>query len=145
MSAGAFSAVAEVPTASGSRYLQQLCKHWSHKFTTDFTPEQGTIALPLGLVRMLALGDERADVGARVARVADLEVARHLGQRVHHLVVAIARGEDAGLGHAGLTVVHERGALEAGGDHREIGVVEHDRGGLAAELEADSLQLLAAD
>lgn len=49
---------AVVSTPNASRYLQQLCKHWSHKFTTDFTPEQGTIALPLGLVRMLALGDE---------------------------------------------------------------------------------------
>ena len=32
-----------VPTASASRYLQQLCKHWSHKFTVEFTPEQGRI------------------------------------------------------------------------------------------------------
>lgn len=30
---------AMVPTTSGSRYLQQLCKHWSHKFAVDFTPE----------------------------------------------------------------------------------------------------------
>ncbi len=34
---------ARVATAQGSRYLQQLCKHWSHKFTVDFTAERGTI------------------------------------------------------------------------------------------------------
>jgi uncharacterized protein len=33
----------DVPTASASRYLQQLCKHWSHKFAVDFTPERGKI------------------------------------------------------------------------------------------------------
>ena len=32
-----------VTTTHGSRYLQQLCKHWSHKFTVDFTPERGMI------------------------------------------------------------------------------------------------------
>ena len=34
---------AQVPTASASRYLQQICKHWSHKFAVEFTPEHGTI------------------------------------------------------------------------------------------------------
>lgn len=34
---------ARVATANGSRYLQQLCKHWSHKYTVDFTPERGLI------------------------------------------------------------------------------------------------------
>jgi hypothetical protein len=34
-----------VPTAHASRYLQQLCKHWSHKFTVEFTPEHGRIDL----------------------------------------------------------------------------------------------------
>jgi hypothetical protein len=45
---------ATVPTTSGSRYLQQLCKHWSHKFETDFSPEQGVIAFPMGPIRMVA-------------------------------------------------------------------------------------------
>jgi hypothetical protein len=34
---------AAVPTASASRYLQQLCKHWNHKFAVEFTPEHGVI------------------------------------------------------------------------------------------------------
>jgi len=38
--------VAKVPTTSGSRYLQQLCKHWSHNLAVEFTPEHGTIVFP---------------------------------------------------------------------------------------------------
>jgi hypothetical protein len=34
---------AHVPTASASRYLQQICKHWSHKFPVEFTPETGSV------------------------------------------------------------------------------------------------------
>ena len=34
-----------VPTAHASRYLQQLCKHWAHKFAVEFTPEHGQIDL----------------------------------------------------------------------------------------------------
>lgn len=41
-------AVTTLKTAAGSRYLQQLCKHWSHKFRVDFTPQHGEIDLPLG-------------------------------------------------------------------------------------------------
>ena len=29
-----------VTTKHASRYLQQLCKHWSHKFTVEFSPVQ---------------------------------------------------------------------------------------------------------
>src|SRR3569623_551613 len=41
-----FEPTARVPTASGSRYLQQLCKHWSHSLKVAFTPEQGTVVFP---------------------------------------------------------------------------------------------------
>lgn len=34
---------AQVPTPSASRYLQQVCKHWSHKYAVEFTPEKGNI------------------------------------------------------------------------------------------------------
>ncbi len=36
----------EIPTENGSRYLQQLCKHWAHKLSVDFTSEQGRITFP---------------------------------------------------------------------------------------------------
>jgi len=41
-----FSATAAVPTTRGSRYLQQLCKHWAHNLTVEFDPAHGTVAFP---------------------------------------------------------------------------------------------------
>lgn len=46
MSAVPQAAVALVPTASASKYLQQLCKHWQHNLAVEFTPEHGTVAFP---------------------------------------------------------------------------------------------------
>jgi uncharacterized protein len=40
------SAQALVPTDHASRYLQQLCKHWSHNLQVEFTPENGTVIFP---------------------------------------------------------------------------------------------------
>lgn len=40
------TAIAQVPTASASRYLQQLCKHWQHNLQVEFTSEHGTVAFP---------------------------------------------------------------------------------------------------
>jgi len=40
------SSVARVPTASGSKYLQQLCKHWSHNLKVEFSLEAGTVVFP---------------------------------------------------------------------------------------------------
>ncbi len=40
------AAEARVPTAHASRYLQQLCKHWSHNLAVEFTAERGTIVFP---------------------------------------------------------------------------------------------------
>jgi len=38
--------MALVPTVSASKYLQQLCKHWSHNLAVEFTPERGTVTFP---------------------------------------------------------------------------------------------------
>lgn len=48
---------AVVPTPHASRYLQQLCKHWAHRFETEFTASDGRIALPLGETRLIASTD----------------------------------------------------------------------------------------
>jgi len=42
----AYTIMARVPTEHGSRYLQQLCKHWSHNLAVEFTPEQGQVTFP---------------------------------------------------------------------------------------------------
>ncbi|MCF6119094.1 DUF2218 domain-containing protein [Mesorhizobium muleiense] len=39
---------ADVVTEHASRYLQQLCKHWAHKFPVAFDLNHGTIDLSLG-------------------------------------------------------------------------------------------------
>ena len=86
------SATASVPTASGSKYLQQLCKHWQHNLTVEFTPEHGTVVFPKdargaahpgdGLVTFDARADT-LDVRIDATSAAQLEglkgaVARHL-------------------------------------------------------------------
>ena len=35
-----------VPTAHASRYLQQLCKHWSHNLAVSFSESEGTVTFP---------------------------------------------------------------------------------------------------
>ena len=40
------SSIAEVPTVSGSKYLQQLCKHWQHNLAVEFTLDHGTVTFP---------------------------------------------------------------------------------------------------
>ena len=41
-----FSAVATVPTRNASRYLQQLCKHWTHNLAVEFTQTHGVVTFP---------------------------------------------------------------------------------------------------
>ena len=40
------AATANVPTASASRYLQQLCKHWAHNLAVTFNAQEGRIVFP---------------------------------------------------------------------------------------------------
>lgn len=37
---------AAVPTEHGSKYLQQLCKHWQHNLTVTFDKGHGTVVFP---------------------------------------------------------------------------------------------------
>ena len=41
-----FQSTVRIPTALGSRYLQQLCKHWSRNLAVEFTPQAGTVVFP---------------------------------------------------------------------------------------------------
>jgi uncharacterized protein len=40
------SSTSVVPTASASRYLQQLCKHWAHNLAVEFDAAHGTVVFP---------------------------------------------------------------------------------------------------
>jgi hypothetical protein len=42
----AVNSTVRVPTAHASRYLQQLCKHWSHTLAVTFSETAGTVTFP---------------------------------------------------------------------------------------------------
>ena len=44
-------------TANGSKYLQQLCKHWSHKFEVEFSRHRGQVRFPSAVAIMEASAD----------------------------------------------------------------------------------------
>lgn len=46
MTIASVSTHAVVKTEHASKYLQQLCKHWSHNLQVEFTPENGTVVFP---------------------------------------------------------------------------------------------------
>jgi len=74
---------ATITTASASRYLQQLCKHWSHKFAVEFTPERGTIPFDPSRVCRLQASPERLALSIEAADDATLE--RTQGVVIEHL------------------------------------------------------------
>jgi hypothetical protein len=40
------TSTADVPTAQGGRYLQQLCKHWAHNLQVEFDAREGRVTFP---------------------------------------------------------------------------------------------------
>jgi uncharacterized protein len=86
------SATASVPTAHGSKYLQQLCKHWAHNLQVEFDAAKGTVVFPKdargaswagdGLVTVTA-GDGTLECRIDASEAGQLEglkgaLARHL-------------------------------------------------------------------
>ncbi len=57
---------ARVPTQSASRYLQQLCKHWSHRLTVVFDEGEGSVDFPNGARLELRAAPETLDLLLRV-------------------------------------------------------------------------------
>jgi hypothetical protein len=48
---------ARVPTENGARYLQQLCKHWSHKLDVHLSDNEGIVRFPDAVATMTAASD----------------------------------------------------------------------------------------
>lgn len=71
---------ATVETEHASRYLQQLCKHWGHKFTVEFTPLQGRIDLGEGRIVDLSATDKSLKLKLEASDIARLQeiVADHV-------------------------------------------------------------------
>ena len=74
---------ATVTTASASRYLQQLCKHWSHKFAVEFTPQHGTI--PFAATRVCTLDASTEKLALRIEAADDATLERTQGVVIDHL------------------------------------------------------------
>ena len=96
-----------VPTAHASRYLQQLCKHWSHNLTVDFDETHGTVTFPR---------DARGSRVQRGARVAEQGTPRHRGpcgdgRRVCSQGVAPPLNNDEQKSRLVLHFVEKRAAL----------------------------------
>lgn len=92
------SSVCEIPTASASRYLQQLCKHFAHEIPTSFSPTAGSIAFPLGPVALVA--DDAGltitvstDDAARLDELKDV-VVRHLVRFAFRETLVVAWTDD---------------------------------------------------
>jgi hypothetical protein len=72
-----------IATAAASRYLQQLCKHWSHKFAVEFTPQHGTI--PFDATRVCTLDASADRLALRIEAADDTTLERMQGVVIEHL------------------------------------------------------------
>ncbi|WP_126176348.1 DUF2218 domain-containing protein [Tsuneonella rigui] len=87
------ASTAEVPTASGSKYLQQLCKHWQHNLAVQFDASRGTIVFPRDARGAEWAGDGRVTLTAHADRLECRIDASELGQ-LEALKGALARHLD---------------------------------------------------
>jgi hypothetical protein len=84
---------ARVPTSSASRYLVQLCKHWSHKFQVEYTPARGVV--PFGPDRLCRF-EAKPDALMMRLEVADTETLDRMEAVVVDHLKRFAFREDLG-------------------------------------------------
>jgi uncharacterized protein len=75
-------ATASVPTANGGKYMQQLCKHWSHKLEVDLSEARGVVKFPAAVATFEPAADAllvtiEGEEGEAVERMKGV-VASHL-------------------------------------------------------------------
>lgn len=93
MNAASYVATAEVPTSNGSKYLQQLCKHWSHSLTVTFTAEHGSIVFPKDARGSAFPGDGLATLDARADELI-VQIEATTPEQRDHLKGVVARHLD---------------------------------------------------
>ena len=76
------TAKATVPTANAAKYLQQLCKHWSHRLEVDLSDRKGVVKFPAAIVKLDA-GEDALLVAIEAEESEEVErmkgvVASHL-------------------------------------------------------------------
>jgi hypothetical protein len=57
MMSGISMSEARVATENGARYVQQLCKHWAHKFVVQYTARNGRVDFGEGRALAFAVSD----------------------------------------------------------------------------------------
>lgn len=93
--------VSIVKTGNSSRYLQQLCKHWSHKFAVEFDEKTGKVPFsPEADVKFEAENDSLR-MTLHVADAANLErmqnvVSEHLKRFAFREELDVIWTDDAG-------------------------------------------------
>jgi len=88
-----FSSQAAVPTVHGSRYLQQLCKHWAHNLIVEFDARQGTVVFPRDVRGADYPGDARVTFDAR-AETLDVRIDATSSEQRDALKDVVARHLD---------------------------------------------------
>lgn len=88
-----YQSSATVPTGSAGRYLQQLCKHWSHNLQVEFTPEHGTIVFPHDARGANHPGDALVTMDAAEAGL-DVRIDATSAEQLEGLKGAVARHLD---------------------------------------------------
>lgn len=74
--------VATVPTEHGWKYLQQLCKHWSHKLDVELGEKTGTVRFAEATATMSA---NEAGLTVTIEAVSDEVLERMKGVVASHL------------------------------------------------------------
>ena len=108
---------------------------------TSLTLTRGDIGLDPVAVRRRG---HRTNMGIWVKRIANGQRRHHRGHCVNHLTVAAGGREHARAVVAGLPVIEQRGHRQPLQEDVEIGIVEQDRGGLAAKLQRDRTKQFTA-
>ena len=75
-------AKASIPTANAAKYMQQLCKHWSHRLEVDLSDQKGVVKFPAAVVTLEA-GPEA--LGVAIEGEGSEEVERLKGVVASHL------------------------------------------------------------
>lgn len=86
------SSTARLTTANGSKYLQQLCKHFAHKIDVVFIPTHGEIKFSFGT----AILDADADGLTMTARVDDADKLGQTQNVIESHLVRFAFREEIG-------------------------------------------------
>ncbi|RCW27560.1 hypothetical protein DFR48_10243 [Ciceribacter lividus] len=74
--------VATVPTENGWKYLQQLCKHWSHKLDVELGEKSGTVRFAEATATMSA---DEVGLTVVIEAVSDEVLERMKGVVASHL------------------------------------------------------------